>query len=67
VPRCRCLLHLGITNYIRPVPRLAFIRPLVPSAAVHPPKGDDWLHAVKFDVYRVQLHTRAARTPTWGR
>ena len=25
-------------------PRLAFIRPLSPSAAVRPPKGDDWLH-----------------------
>jgi two-component sensor histidine kinase len=24
--------------------RIAFIKPLSPSAAIRPPKGDDWLH-----------------------
>jgi bifunctional non-homologous end joining protein LigD len=37
------------------VPRLAFIRPLGPSAAVRPPKGDDWLHEPKWDGYRFQV------------
>ena len=37
------------------MPRLAFIRPLSPSAAVHPPKGDDWLHEPKWDGFRFQI------------
>ena len=36
-----------------PVPRLAFIRPLV--SAVHPPKGDGWLHEPKWDGFRFQI------------
>ena len=35
--------------------RLAFIRPLNPSAAVCPPKGDDWLHEPKWDGFRFQI------------
>ena len=35
--------------------RLAFIRPLSPSAAVRPPKGDDWLHEPKWDGSRFQI------------
>jgi ATP-dependent DNA ligase len=34
---------------------LAFIRPLSPSAAVRPPKGDDWLHESKWDGFRFQI------------
>ena len=37
------------------MPRLAFIRPLSPSAAIRPPKGDDWLHEPKWDGFRFQL------------
>lgn len=35
--------------------RLVFIRPLSPSAAVRPPKGDDWLHEPKWDGFRFQV------------
>lgn len=35
--------------------RLTFIRPLSPSAAVLPPKGDDWLHEPKWDGFRFQI------------
>ena len=35
--------------------RLAFIRPLSPSAAVRPPTGDDWLHEPKWDGFRFQI------------
>jgi bifunctional non-homologous end joining protein LigD len=35
--------------------RLAFIRPLNPSAAVRPPNGDDWLHEPKLDDFRFQI------------
>ena len=37
------------------MPRLTFIRPLSPSAAVRPPKGDDWLHEPKWDGFRFQI------------
>jgi ATP-dependent DNA ligase len=37
------------------VSRLAFIRPLAPSSAVRPPKGDDWLHEPKWDGFRFQI------------
>jgi bifunctional non-homologous end joining protein LigD len=35
--------------------RLTFVRPLSPSAAVRPPKGDDWLHEPKWDGFRFQI------------
>jgi bifunctional non-homologous end joining protein LigD len=37
------------------VSRLAFISPLVPSAVVRPPKGEDWLHEPKWDGFRFQI------------
>ena len=37
------------------MPRLVFIRPLVPSAAVRPPTSDDWLHEPKWDGFRFQV------------
>ena len=33
-----------------------FISPAQPALRDRPPKGDHWLHEVKFDGYRVQLH-----------
>jgi bifunctional non-homologous end joining protein LigD len=36
--------------------RSPFIIPAQPSIRHHPPKGGGWLHEVKFDGYRVQLH-----------
>jgi bifunctional non-homologous end joining protein LigD len=35
------------------MPCLTFIRPLSPSAAVRPPKGDDWLHEPKWDGFQI--------------
>jgi len=43
------------------VSRLTFIRPLSPSAAVRPPKGDDWLHEPKWDGFMFQDHGRSVR------
>jgi hypothetical protein len=42
------------------MPRLTFIRPLSPSAAIHPPKGGDWLHEPCLDLDRVALAGMAA-------
>ena len=33
-----------------------FISPAQPALRDRPPKGDGWVHEVKFDGYRVQLH-----------
>ena len=33
-----------------------FIPPAVPKRAAAPPLGNDWLHEVKFDGFRVQIH-----------
>ena len=32
-----------------------FVRPLSPTAAVRPPRGDDWLHEPKWDGFRFQI------------
>jgi bifunctional non-homologous end joining protein LigD len=33
-----------------------FIKPMVPTLARTPPAGDDWIHEVKFDGWRAQVH-----------
>jgi bifunctional non-homologous end joining protein LigD len=40
--------------------RLSFIRPLAPSASVHPPQGDDWIFEPKWDGFRFQCIKDAA-------
>lgn len=35
--------------------RLKFIPPLIPTLVDKPPKGDGWIHEVKFDGYRSQI------------
>ena len=35
-----------------------FIPPSVPKNAASPPLGEEWLHEVKFDGFRVQIHRR---------
>ncbi|WP_353646235.1 RNA ligase family protein [Mesorhizobium sp. WSM2239] len=35
--------------------RLEFIPPQVPTLVDKPPEGDEWIHEVKFDGYRVQV------------
>ncbi|TGR32984.1 MULTISPECIES: ATP-dependent DNA ligase [unclassified Mesorhizobium] len=34
--------------------RLTFIRPMEPELYDDPPKGDEWIHEIKFDGYRTQ-------------
>ena len=47
--------------------RLTFIRPLNPSAAVRPPKGDDWLHEPKWDGFRFQVIKDGSRVRFYSR
>lgn len=39
-----------------PLPKLNFIAPMLARVATKPPEGDDWVHEVKFDGYRMQVH-----------
>jgi bifunctional non-homologous end joining protein LigD len=36
--------------------KLSFITPSAPALKTAPPRGDGWLHEVKFDGWRAQLH-----------
>ena len=43
-------------SYICLVPRIAFIPIASPRLVKEPPTGPDWLHEVKFDGFRIQIH-----------
>lgn len=34
---------------------LGYVEPMLPSLVPTPPEGDDWLHEIKYDGYRIQL------------
>ncbi len=36
--------------------KIPFIKPMAPTLAIIPPAGPNWLHEVKFDGWRMQLH-----------
>jgi bifunctional non-homologous end joining protein LigD len=44
-----------------------FIQPCSPIRAKEVPAGDDWLHEVKFDGYRVQAHKMGSRIIIFSR
>jgi bifunctional non-homologous end joining protein LigD len=44
-----------------------FIVPCTPVQRGRPPVGDDWLHEVKFDGWRVQLHKSKRRATIYSR
>jgi len=37
----------------------SYVRPCDPVLRKVPPSGDEWLHEIKWDGYRAQLHVRA--------
>ena len=39
---------------------IGFIAPCLAQAAVTPPSGEDWVHEIKYDGYRVQVQIQAA-------
>ena len=43
------------------VPEFCFIVPCSPISAKAVPAGDGWVHEVKFDGYRVQIHKVGSR------
>jgi bifunctional non-homologous end joining protein LigD len=46
---------------------LRFIQPCNPIRAKEVPAGDGWLHEVKFDGYRVQVHKVGSRVVIYSR
>src|SRR5437763_3977692 len=48
-----------------PIP--GFIEPCDPTLREQAPNGPDWLHEIKVDGYRAQLHVRAGRVTIYSR
>jgi bifunctional non-homologous end joining protein LigD len=44
-----------------------FIKPQLATLKAKAPKGDHWLHEIKFDGYRVQIHINAGRKKVFTR
>jgi bifunctional non-homologous end joining protein LigD len=49
------------------VPRVQFNPPAVPKLRASPPTDDGWLHELKFDGYRVQLHKSGLSSSIYGK
>src|SRR5215467_12040583 len=58
---------LEFDGILRGVPRFRFIEPCQPVLRDRPPTGSDWIHEVKFDGYRVQLHKQRDATAVRSR
>src|SRR5687767_11797482 len=52
---------------VKPAPFPAYIEPLLATKWERPPPGDQWLHEVKFDGYRLQLHRKEAAVRCYTR
>ena len=44
-----------------------FIKPQLATLKTKAPKGDQWLHEIKYDGYRVQIHVNAGRKKVYTR
>jgi len=44
-----------------------FIAPCHPAERARPPQGDSWIHAIKVDGYRAQLHVRDGKVTVYSR
>ena len=47
--------------------RIAFITPAAPVLQREPPAGPQWIHEVKFDGWRMQLHKAGDRVVVFSR
>jgi ATP-dependent DNA ligase len=61
-------LFLGYPRpQIETVPRNRFIEPAAPVLRPEPPVGPDWLHEVKHDGWRAQIHLRDGAVAIFGK
>ena len=44
-----------------------FIKPMAPTLARQPPVGEDWIHEVKFDGWRAQIHVEDGEATIYSR
>ena len=51
----------------KPAPFPGFIAPCDPTLRERAPEGTDWLHEIKIDGYRAQLHIREGRVRVFSR
>jgi bifunctional non-homologous end joining protein LigD len=51
----------------KPAPYPGFITPCDPTLRERAPEGSDWLHEIKIDGYRAQLHIHAGRVRVFSR
>jgi len=51
----------------RPASPPGFVEPCLPTLREHAPAGDQWVHEIKFDGYRLQLHVRDGRAVVFTR
>jgi hypothetical protein len=57
----RPIVRAATNGHKRSVPRTSpFILPCEPTLRARPPRGEAWLHEVKFDGFRAQLHKASA-------
>jgi bifunctional non-homologous end joining protein LigD len=47
--------------------KIPFIAPMAPTLAKQPPAGDEWLHEVKFDGFRAQVHVEGGNVTIYSR
>jgi len=50
----------------RPAEMPSFIEPMKPTLVAEPMEGPKWIHEVKFDGYRVQVHRSGGRTKIYS-
>ena len=50
------LAPADVPSYLSGVPRITFLPVASPKLRPVPPRGSEWLHEVKFDGFRIQLH-----------
>src|SRR5690349_2638800 len=46
---------------VRPAPMPHFIEPCLATLRAHAPPGPEWVHEIKYDGYRLQLHVAPDR------
>ena len=47
--------------------KVPFIKPMAPTLAKTPPAGSEWLHEVKFDGWRTQVHIDAGAATLYSK
>ena len=47
--------------------KIPFVKPMAPTLAKTPPAGPEWLHEVKFDGWRAQVHIEAGAATLYSK